>query len=150
MRQANKIKDTASLIRDILTANNINFSVSYVGINNDEEWPHYQWLFTLTKHKTAGVYFDFKTGLGLVHKPRTAQGRTLAESPTPPTIADLFYSLTLDNYAGGLNFADFCAEYGYSDDSIKAANIFKAIKQNSDKLNSILTLATIEQIAALL
>ena len=32
---------------------------------------------------------------------------------TNPTVADVLSSLILDSYAGELDFADFCADYGY-------------------------------------
>ena len=46
--------------------------------------------------------------------------------PVKPTAADVLHSLTMDASAADENFHDWCANFGYSDDSIKALNTYKA------------------------
>ena len=84
-------------------------------------WDADQWRVELTSK--AGYWStDYFTGLGLRTKPNK-WGDT---KPVKPTIADVLHSLFLDASAADLNFHDWCAEYGYSDDSIKALNTYKA------------------------
>ena len=42
---------------------------------------------------------------------------------TPPTLGEVCYSLFLDAYDG--DFEDWCEEYGYSDDSIRAKAMYE-------------------------
>lgn len=65
---------------------------------------------------------DYFTGLGLRHKSKQSWA-----TPTPkkPKIADVMYSLFLDASAADENFNDWCANLGYSDDSISALNTYK-------------------------
>ena len=42
---------------------------------------------------------------------------------TPPSLEEVCYSLFMDAYDG--DFEDWCEEYGYSDDSIKAKAMYK-------------------------
>ena len=74
-----------------------------------------QWRVTLSSK--AGFHsFDYYTGLGLRAR----------NKPKAPKVADVLHSLVLDASAADENFHDWCANYGYSDDSIKAMNAYKA------------------------
>lgn len=42
---------------------------------------------------------------------------------TPPTLGEVCYSLFMDAYDG--DFEDWCSEYGYSDDSIRAKTMYE-------------------------
>lgn len=80
-----------------------------------------QWRVTLSSK--AGFHsFDYFTGLGLRHKPDSWGKR----KPCKPKIADILHSLIMDASAADENFHDWCANFGYSDDSIKAMNTYKA------------------------
>lgn len=80
-----------------------------------------QWRVTLSSK--AGFHsFDYFTGLGLRHKPDSWGKR----KPRKPKVADVLHSLILDASAADENFHDWCANFGYSDDSIKAMNTYKA------------------------
>ena len=96
--------------------------INYVGeTTRDNNWKCDQWRVELSSK--AGFWStDYFTGLGLRTKPRAAW-----DSPKPkkPKIEDVLYSLFSDASAAELNFHDWCAEYGYSDDSIKALNTYK-------------------------
>lgn len=48
------------------------------------------------------------------------------DKPRKPKVADVLHSLILDASAADENFHDWCANYGYSDDSIKAMNTYRA------------------------
>lgn len=42
-----------------------------------------------------------------------------------------------DSYAAQNTFEDFCSEFGYSDDSIKALKTYKECKRNAERLNKL-------------
>lgn len=80
-----------------------------------------QWRVTIKS--PAGFHsFDYFTGLGLRQKPRATWDKA---RPKTPTVADVLYSLFMDASAADENFHDWCSNYGYSDDSLKALNIYK-------------------------
>lgn len=86
----------------------------------DNDWKCDQWRVELTSK--AGFWStDYYTGLGHRTKP-DSWGRT---KPKKPTVAAVLYSLFNDASAADNNFHDWCAEYGFSDDSIKALNTYK-------------------------
>lgn len=97
-----------------------------------------QWRVTLSSK--AGFHsFDYFTGLGLRETVRGVRaayvpgnridpktGNYVATKPKKPKVADVLHSLILDASAADENFHDWCANFGYSDDSIKAMNTYKA------------------------
>ena len=42
-----------------------------------------------------------------------------------------------DSYAAQCSFKDFCSEFGYSDDSIKALKTYKECKRSAERLNKL-------------
>lgn len=97
--------------------------ITYVGeTTRDNNWKCDQWRVELS-NKLGMWSTDYFTGLGLRNKPNAS--RDVAK-PNKPTVADVLYSLFNDANAADYNFSDWCDEYGYSDDSIKALNMYKA------------------------
>lgn len=96
--------------------------IEYVGeTTRDNDWQCDQWRVTLSSK--AGFHsFDYFTGLGRRYKPDSWGKR----KPKKPKVADVLYSLIMDASAADENFHDWCANFGYSDDSIKAMNTYKA------------------------
>jgi hypothetical protein len=94
-----------------------------------------QWRISITSK--AGFWStDYFTGLGLrreVKGIRATHTKTrkivgnkwVPAEPVKPKVADVLYSLFNDAQAADLNFHDWCDEYWYSDDSIKALNTYK-------------------------
>jgi hypothetical protein len=95
--------------------------ITYVGQTKRDNWECDQWRVELSnKHGMWST--DYFTGFGLRYKPRVTW-----DSPRPkkPAIADVLYSLFMDASASDENFHDWCDNFGYSDDSIKALNTYK-------------------------
>lgn len=61
-----------------------------------------------------------------------------------PTEYDILACLTKDDPG---TFSDFCFEYGYSDDSIKARNIYFAVQKEWSDLRRIFTKKQLEELA---
>lgn len=104
--------------------------IDYVGETvRDNEWKCDQWRVQLTSK--AGYWStDYFTGLGHRGKP-DAWGKA---KPKRPQVADVLYSLFMDASAADNNFNDWCDEYGYSDDSLKALNIYKQCLETATAL----------------
>ena len=121
--------------------------IDYVGqTKQDQNWDCDQWRVTLSSK--AGFHsLDYFTGLGLRHKPKTSWA-----TPTPkkPKVADVLHSLIMDASAADENFHDWCANYGYSDDSIKAMNTYKACLEIAVALRKHFSPDTLRQVRELL
>jgi hypothetical protein len=94
-----------------------------------------QWRIVI---ETKSGYWstDYWTGLGLretirgaramvMPENRFVKGKWQATKPVKPKIADVMYSLFMDASAADENFHDWCENFGYSSDSIKAMNTYK-------------------------
>lgn len=104
-----------------------------------------QWRVTISSK--AGFHsFDYFTGLGLRHKPDSWGKR----KPRKPKVADVLHSLILDASAADENFHDWCANYGYSDDSIKAMNTYKACLETAQALRKHFSPDTLRTVRELL
>lgn len=120
--------------------------IDYVGeTTRDNSWQCDQWRVTLSSK--AGFHsFDYFTGLGLRHKPDSG-GKC---KPRKPKVADVLHSMILDASAADDNFHDWCANFGYSDDSIKAMNIYKACLETAQALRKHFSPDTLRQVRELL
>jgi len=119
--------------------------VTYVGKVQDKEWPHFLWTVVL-KGKD-GLYWTapYKTGLGLVEKPKTRPcGPPPSEQPKRPTNADIMYSLLLDADADDQSFNEWCDNYGYDTDSMKAFKMYQACCEEAISLKKTFTREQLE------
>lgn len=86
-----------------------------------------EWKHKANKWQVKLVYFDkeyvtdFYMGCGLVNK----NGR-----PRKPQKKDVLYSMIIDDVSD-MSFNDFCNEFGYDNDSIKALEIYKACEEQT-------------------
>lgn len=104
-----------------------------------------QWRVTLSSK--AGFHsFDYFTGPGLRHKPDSWGKR----KPRKPKVADVLHSLILDASAADENFHDWCANFGYSDDSIKTMNMYKACLETAQALRKHFSPDTLRAVRELL
>lgn len=67
-------------------------------------------------------------------------------TPTPPDVASMLDCLASDAYSVGEGFADFCANYGYDEDSRKAYRTFRACQRSTEKLKAFLGADALEQL----
>jgi hypothetical protein len=99
--------------------------VGFLGKIQDREWPHFLWSVAIPYRDGKGMFFtQYRTGLGLVKK--APKATFLEDRPKVPENADIMYSLTRDAEAANMSFRDWCADFGYSDDSLKALEIYRA------------------------
>ena len=61
-------------------------------------------------------------------------GQSIAAEDTPPTMYDILATLTKYDPE---TFADFCSDYGYNEDSIKALKTYKAVQREFNGVNRL-------------
>jgi hypothetical protein len=128
----------------------------------DEDKPRTvdQWRVTFSS-KAGSHSFDYFTGLGLrdtvrgvramnVPNNRFVKGHWEATKPKKPKVSDVLYSLILDASASDENFDDWCDNFGYSSDSIKALNIYKQCLDTARALRKHFSPDTLRQVRELL
>lgn len=75
-------------------------------------------------------------------------GQSIANSDgrgsIPPTPYDVLASIT--KYPPG-DFENFCADYGYDNDSISALNTYKLVSREWDKVSAFFTSSELEELA---
>ena len=69
-------------------------------------------------------------------------GQSIAERDNTPSAYDIL--ACLDYWEG--DFKDFCAEYGYSDDSINALKTYNAVIKQSNGLKELFTFDELEKL----
>jgi hypothetical protein len=95
----------------------------YIGVRtNADKWEHHLWSVTLS-WKNGFHTFDYRCGMAHQTKPKTSWMKPI---PIKPDNKSIMYSLLMDSSAADESFMDWCTNYGYSDDSIGAFNIYRA------------------------
>lgn len=86
-----------------------------------------EWTRTSNKWQVKLIYFDkeyvtdFYMGCGLVDK---------NSKPKKPLKKDVLFSLMMDDVSE-MSFNDFCDEFGYDNDSIKALKIYEGCQRET-------------------
>ena len=110
----------------------VQYEVAYAGQTKRDNWDCDAWRYKI--NDIEGDYFK-----GLDHRkahiragknpypPRTTGSENwnnIHVKPVKPHLADILYSLFSDAAALDMNFKEWCDNYGYDNDSIKALNIY--------------------------
>ena len=118
-------------------------TIAYAGEVNRDGWQCDHWNVTINKT----WHTEYFTGLGHRTKPKQQWATT---RPVKPKIADIMYSLFLDAEAGDYNFSDWCDMFGYSDDSLKALDIYRACTVTAKNIRKHFTVAEREAIQSII
>jgi hypothetical protein len=92
-------------------------------IHGGIEYERDKWVCTL-HFGDRKESFEYGTGSGLRKN----------NTPVKPVAADVVYSVLSDYSAGEESFEDFCSNFGYDNDSIKALNTYIACQRNGKKV----------------
>lgn len=136
-----------------------NFEAKHLGLFLDDNlWSHDKWFVTI-----EGQTFDYNTGIGhriadpnkfnskeefskVMNKSPKKEKQNLlmynsevqkCSKVKPLQIDDILYSLIVDSSAGSETFEDFCDNFGYNEDSIKALDIYRDCQKTLNKLRSL-------------
>lgn len=118
------------------------FEAFYICKNTKEEWKHFLWRCDLITMK-GRIRIDYKMGLAHVIK---AKNRWENDKPKPPVLKAVLHSLILDSQAREMSFIDWCSEFGYDADSLKAFNTYQECCKSASQLSTLYTRAEIEEI----
>ena len=121
----------------------VTFSSQYTHKDKLGDWPCYKHICTLSS-KTASSSFEFSKGLAYAIQYCTNV------FIKPVLAAELLHSVLLDSHANEVSHADWCADYGYDEDSRKGLETYLACQENYNKLLKVLTRSQLDHIAELL
>lgn len=126
-------------------------TIHFQGLNQSKEWPHFAWLVNIN-----GETFAYRTGIGHAyhgpkrnqsdvpvneHKdfliPRRQQGMSSTYA-VAPSQDDVLQALFGDSELGGYSFDEFCDNLGYSNDSLKALDTYRACAEIGKRLKACL------------
>lgn len=140
------------------------FETFYVGQTKRDDWGCFEWRVAL--YETKSIWSNGQKSkppllatpyyMGLAHRhpkkgafqpPKGASKNSLAyeawergcTAPTPPTAAEVLYSLMLDGEAINESFSDWCSDLGYDSDSIKALNTYRECEETGKLLRKVFT-----------
>ena len=124
------------------------------------KWDHDRWYVTFSGaqlQQREGVEFrpsfeesfEYSTGAGLrrvekLQKWQIAYRHEPKSFPVKPTAASVLYCLLSDAEALDMSFSDWCANFGYDEDSRKALAIYDSCCENAKKLRRCFDRQTIE------
>lgn len=124
----------------------VRFHASILGQTIKNGWECDQHVFSLSKDAgKTWLRFDYFTGTG--HRRPNKQGDKM---PVPANPAGVLSCIITDADAGDMSFSAWCAEYGYSDDSIKAFDAYRSCCETDKKLLSVFSRAQIEKLREML
>jgi CO dehydrogenase/acetyl-CoA synthase delta subunit len=112
----------------------IDHTITLLGERTEGDWKHDAWDITFRKGENTWSV-SYKTGTGNRKKHFAFQ----EPRPTNPKLIDVFYSLLLDENALNENFDDWCENCGFSSDSTKDLNTYKACLENGRVVRKLLT-----------
>lgn len=127
----------------------IEMTVFYCGVHDSKEWQADKWSVTFINKKTGFAFpTDYKTGTerrkpakrtAFTSGTETPQSNFDAQTLSRPNIADVLYCLLSDADADKYTFMEWCDNFGYDSDSIKASGMYHACRDTARNLNKLLT-----------
>lgn len=164
-------KEIDNAVDTFLSANQITYSVAYVGEmqkawnDGDKATPMDQWIIAFKRGKESMQEMYF-TGIGLrtKAKPKSFDGlhglkatdkrvidwHKKNDKPCKPSATSVLYSLTMDMQAMHESFNDWCDNYGYDSDSMKAFKTYQDCCEIGKKMVKIFTKADIDTLRDML
>lgn len=130
-------------VASYLESIDVKFSSQYTHKDESNDWPCYKHVCLLSS-KTGTNSFEFSKGLGHAMQYYTQV------FITPVLAAELLYSVLLDSYANEMSHAEWCAQFGYEEDSRKGLELYLACQESYNKLLQVMTRSQIDHIAELL
>ena len=110
------------------------YNVVYIGERDSDGWEHDAFSVSIN-----GIDFSYNTGFGhrTLEKYHTIE-RLRKTFVHAPIIDDVLFSLVMDALYGSETFGDFCADFGYDEDSRKVLKIYLECQKTADKIRRLL------------
>ena len=162
IKDAQKLTDQEKAVADYLTYIKVEFVVYPAGKDlNRDGWTCDGWRVEFSKDKFR-EQFDYYTGIGhrvfTRPRPRGVNFKSVdyylwerqCIIPFPPNACLVLYSLVLDSSALDQSFTNWCDEFGYDTDSLKALTIYNECCTNAKKLCTVFTRDQLSKLSELL
>lgn len=148
----------------LLTNAGIKFNIIPAGFGlKRDNWECDGWVLQLHKNNNTQM-FEYYTGIGhrtpipkpMDNGPMPRKGTLMYEllekqrKPVTPELCGIIHSLNIDSQALSESFYNWCDNFGYDSDSIKALNIYNACCDNAKKYYSVVDRATQAQLEVIL
>ena len=150
--------ETQQNVATLLETWGVSFSARLIGETKRDDWVCDEWRVTIRSLETS-----YYTGTG--HRkmkkgaiPTTARKGCVAYAEwekrnivaVAPCAADVIYSLLSDSEAGDMAFSDWCENFGYSNDSIKALNTYRACEEIGRSLRKVFSAKQVAELREVL
>lgn len=165
LKEAKQKNDQEKLIDSFLKEIGVKFEVFPAGVGLERDgWECDGWNIVL-KGLKGTESFEFFTGIR--HRTDHGQGYKFLPKesrdslsfneykkrwvkPFPPYAASVLYCLALDASAAHQSFEEWCSDFGYDNDSIKALESYRDCCKNAAKLLKIFTSEQLKKISEIL
>ena len=148
------VNEAQQNVATLLETWGVSFSARLIGETKRDDWVCDEWRVTIGSFETE--YFT-GTGLREMKKgaiPTTARKGCIAYAEwekqnliaVAPCAADVIYALLSDAEACETSFSDWCENFGYSNDSIKAFNMYRACEETGHSLRKVFSTKQVEEI----
>lgn len=152
-------KEIETTVSGILQSLGVKVIISQAGVGLIREgWECDGWHVQMQRDNIF-EFFDYYTGIG--HRksknPIPSEIARLGKNilarkeweernvlPVAPHVAGVLYSLVLDSEAGGQSFNNWCSDFGYDSDSIKAFETYQACCKEAKQLAKLFKRAELE------
>jgi hypothetical protein len=152
---ANEAQQT---VANLLETWGMSFSARLIGETKRDDWVCDEWRVSIGSFETK--YFT-GTGLRKMKKgatPTTARKGCVAYAEwekrnivaVAPCAADVIYSFLSDAEACDKSFSDWCETFGYSNDSIKALNTYRACEEIGRSLRKVFSTKQVAELREVL
>lgn len=142
-------QEIENLVNEFLASLSVSYKVVKVGENTgDNNWEHDVWTVAFSRAGKKEVFItSFKTGLGLRRKSKTSY---MPPYPVVPNAASVLHSLAMDSEAINDSFNNWCDNFGYDSDSIKALNTYQECCKIGKEFNKLFDRKEIEALREML
>lgn len=156
--------DIRKAVEEQLNAMQVTMSAVYAGETvRGNNWQCDAWRVTFKRTGKADITQDYYKGTGLrkqvqkmpvpAYRKNTIAYEAWAKTafkPVAPTATDVLYSLLQDSDAVDTSFSDWCDNYGYDSDSLKAFSTYTACCDIGKQLRTMFTYAELDALRNLL
>lgn len=106
----------------------VRWEIRYSHYDDSKDWPHFAWSVLISDE-----VFVYKTGIR--HVKQLSKHKQV---PIVSTIESIVENLLLDSAAINMSWDDWCGDYGYSNDSLAALDIYRACLDSGKRLRRAL------------
>lgn len=151
---AKQINPIEAAVTEYLKAQGVTFAAVLTGSGKRDDWECDSWSVSFTRAGKECFVTDYHTGIG--HRqskhPMPADIKRLGKNivarvewermwvkPVAPHVAGVLYSTLRDAEGAEQNFLDWCGDFGYDSDSMKAHKVYTACCELLQKVRAFFT-----------